>query len=103
MEGNRQLRTMFSLTPFLVLAFVFTGVIVLDRVNAQEVLEEGILEPEQPVVGSTTTEVPLKSAEQIFFELPYEVKYNLTLEKKEAADNLASKYAKLYDTCRFGR
>jgi len=72
-----------------------------DRSNAKVEGENITVEGDKIVNGSTTTEVPLKSAEQIFLELPYEVKYTLTLEKKESADLLASKYAKLYDSCRF--
>lgn len=53
---------------------------------------------EQPEPSST---VIIKSDTEIFNELPDFQKYELTLEAKEATDNLASKYAKLYDTCRF--
>jgi len=100
--SNRKYEVFFWFAVFC-LAIGFFFLVRFDRSNAQVEGEDITVEGDVIVNGSTTTEVPLKSAEQIFFELPYEVKYTLTLEKKEAADNLASKYAKLYDTCRFSR
>jgi len=103
MAVRSNVHKLFTLAPILVLAFVFTGIVILDRVKAQEVLEgEDITIEGEPITNkSSTTEVPLKSAEQIFFELPYEVKYNIMVDRKESLDDLVSKYAKLYDSCRF--
>lgn len=92
MEPKKQDSTIIYLILFFGLIFIL--LIFADRSNGQE--GEPIIE--EPKASTT---ISFKSDLEIFNELPDFQKYEITLDAKEASDNLASKYAKLYDTCRF--
>jgi len=54
MESNRNLPTLVALTPVAVLVFLFIGIFMLDRVSAQELLNEELTQQltESKAIGS---------------------------------------------------
>lgn len=86
----------FWLSIFALVALFLYIVLIGDRANAQE----NILVEEQKPSSSIVVIVP-KTEQELFFELSDQEQFEKAITIKEASDNLASKYAKLYDSCRF--